>query len=154
MGTLPPDGGAPPPPTGPPPGPPPGGPPPSGPPPGGLPPPGPPPSGDGGSGVDPKIANVISYLVSIVGGVIFYLIEKRDTEVRFHAVQSVLFHGSLLILTSILWLIPIFGWILNVFLYLAWFGGSIYLAIQGYNQKHIKLPVIGDISEEWASKTM
>ena len=144
MSTVPPAGGTPPPPQGPPPGPPPGGPPPGGP---------PPPAGDGGSGVDPKIANVISYIIGIIGGVIFYLIEKRDTEVRFHAVQSVLFHVFFAILATIL-SITIIGLVLVPFVILAEFIGAIYLAIQGYNQKHIKLPVIGDISEQWAVKNM
>ena len=126
------------------------------PPPGTPPPGGPPPAPAGGTGLQPNVAALLAYLLGIVGGIVFYMIEKTNLEVRFHAAQSILFNIAVIVLyiaAIILEFIPgirIIPWLLIV--WLAALVGWIYLMIQGYGLKHTKLPVIGDMAEQWASK--
>jgi uncharacterized membrane protein len=114
------------------------------------------------TGLDPKIAGLLSYLLGWVGGLIMYLTQK-DPEVRFHGAQSILLsiaffvvYVAMLIVTAILGQVPVLGWILGLLVSLVlWVGGLalfVYMAVQGYNLNHVKLPVIGDMAEQWASK--
>ena len=50
-----------------------------------------PPSATSGTGMDPNVAGLLCYLFGWVSGLIFYLIEKDDKTIRFHALQSILF---------------------------------------------------------------
>src|SRR5246127_2020792 len=81
-----------------------------------------PPSSDPSSmDLPPNIAAAIACF-PLIGGVIFYLLEKRNSFVRFYAMQSIIFGGAWLlfyivsrILFLILWSIPAIGGILVFF---------------------------------------
>lgn len=49
------------------------------------------------SGLDENVAGALSYLVGFVTGLIFFLIEKENDFVRFHAAQSMAFSGLLFV---------------------------------------------------------
>src|ERR1700704_969561 len=60
--------------------------------------------------------------IPLIGGIIFYILEKQDNFVRFYAMQSIIFGGAWLlfnivsrILFLILWSIPAIGGILVFF---------------------------------------
>ena len=60
--------------------------------------------------------------IPLIGGIIFYIVEKHDSFVRFYAMQSIIFGGAWLlfsivsrILFLILWSIPAIGGILVFF---------------------------------------
>ncbi len=152
-----------------------------GPPPGGYPPPhqgqhgagAPPPQGQPGgmaqqppiqdAGLQPPVANLLSYLFGFIGGLIVFL-TQRDREVRFHAAQSILlsiFFVVTIIAVQILVFVLaiadptgvislIFG-LLAFLLFLAIPVIAIIMCIMGYQQKHVKLPIIGGIAEGWAA---
>lgn len=131
------------------------------PPPGGDSPGGPTPAGDGSAtstGLDANVSGLLTYVLGFITGIIFYLIEKKHVEVRFHAAQSVLVSIVAIVISvafSILIMIPGIGVIfalLNVLVGIGFFALWIVLLIKGYNLEHFKLPVIGDMAEEWASK--
>src|SRR6266852_8763978 len=62
--------------------------------------PGPAPSSDPSSmDLPPNVASAIA-CIPLVGGIIFYILEKRDSFVRFYAMQSIIF-GIAWILISI-----------------------------------------------------
>lgn len=44
------------------------------------------------SGIDPKVGALLSYLLGLLGAVIFFFISKEDKYVRFHAAQAILFN--------------------------------------------------------------
>ena len=48
--------------------------------------------------MQPNLAALLSYLLGFVTGLIFYLIEKDNKFVRFHAMQSILVFGALFVL--------------------------------------------------------
>jgi uncharacterized membrane protein len=107
------------------------------------------------AGLAPNIAAMLSYLLfGWIGGLIMYL-TQRDREVRFHAAQSILTFGGLAIISVVLNTLNLFAGsallaMLVGLIGLASFVLWIFLSIQGYQLKHTKLPVVGDIAEQWA----
>ena len=63
------------------------------------------PSSSGGE-LDPKVAALLAYLLTLVGGIVFYAISK-DPFVRFHAMQSILLTVAFAILWVVLFIIGI-----------------------------------------------
>ena len=105
----------------------------------------------GTSGIDEKIAGLLSYLFGWVSGLIFFLIDKRPF-VRFHAMQSIIVTVVMMVLYFILSLIPVLGWIIMALLGLAFFVLWILLMVKAYQGQKWKLPFIGDMAEKWASQ--
>lgn len=111
------------------------------------------------STLDPKLGGLLAYLFGWVSGLVIYL-TQRDREVRFHAAQSILFSGLLTVVgIAVNILGALLGGFLGLLLSLAYllvalgsFALWIYLMVSGYSQKHVKLPVIGDVAEQWAVK--
>lgn len=110
--------------------------------------------------LDPKIGGLLSYLLfGWIGGLIMYLTQKNP-EVRFHAAQSILTFGGLSILSLLLNVVFPFAGLTGLGL-LALLSGLLWLAsvvlwillsIKGYQLEHFKLPVVGDIAEQWAAR--
>ena len=55
---------------------------------------------DSSTGLSPLVAAVLAYLGWWVSGLIFWLLERRDPYVRFHAAQSVAAFGIVAILVA------------------------------------------------------
>lgn len=103
------------------------------------------------SGLSENVASGLSYVFGWLTGLIFYLIDKRP-EVRFHAMQSIVFAVVAMLvgwirlftngfLAGLLWLVS-----------LVFFFTWIFLMIQAFQGKHFKLPVIGDFAEQQAGR--
>jgi uncharacterized membrane protein len=104
-----------------------------------------------GSGLAENVASGLSYVLTWLTGLIFFLIDKRP-EVRFHAMQSIAYGviwtlvgvvgprlpGPLDLLFSLVWVAFLIGWVV--------------LLIQGFQGKHFKLPVLGDFAEQQANQ--
>lgn len=111
------------------------------------------------TGLEPNVSALLSYVFGAVSGLIFFLIEKKHREVRFHAAQSVLF-GVVAIAVAVgasiisVILPSVLAWIFSAVMFLVWlgmFGVWIFLVVSGYQLKHVKLPVIGDYAEKMAA---
>src|SRR5713226_7569492 len=87
-------------------------------------------SGASSTGLQPNVAAGLSYLFWWVGGLVFFLIEKQNRFVRFHAMQSLIFFGGISILSVVIGYIPFVG-LLSSLLWLVGFVGWIFLMIQG-----------------------
>ncbi len=61
------------------------------------------------TGMPRNIAMCVAYLFYWISGIILLFIEKKDSEVRFHAAQSVIFFGACSILGVLLPVIPLLG---------------------------------------------
>ena len=127
-------------------------------------------------GMDPKIAAAISYIWIV--GVIFFILEKENKFVRFHALQSILFgvaNSILMILLGILAFVLTFVFgiggamvggamqgLVNLLIGLVWllfwvigllmFAGLIFAAVKAYQGQKFKLPIIGNIAENMVNK--
>lgn len=95
------------------------------------------------SGMDEnsRMSAALSYLFGWVTGVIFLLIESKNTYVRMHAAQSVVFFGIL----SLLGFVPV----VNMFVALltpVWIIFWIVFMVKAYRGERFMLPIIGDVS--------
>ncbi|MGH7198005.1 MAG: DUF4870 domain-containing protein [Candidatus Omnitrophota bacterium] len=100
------------------------------------------------SGIQANVAALLSYLLGFITGIIFYLIEKENKFVRFHAMQSIITFGALFVAGVVIGFLPVIGlallpvlWVLEVVLW-------IILMIKAYQGELFKLPVIGDMAEK------
>ena len=100
------------------------------------------------TGMQANLAALLSYLIGFITGIIFYVIEKDNKFVRFHAMQSIITFGALFVLNAILVFIPIIGWVLmpivGIISLILW----IILMIKAYQGENYKLPIVGDIAEK------
>jgi uncharacterized membrane protein len=110
------------------------------------------------TGLEQNTAALLSYLFTWVTGLIFYLLEKDNKYVRFHAMQSILFGIAmvlagvlLVILTTLLRYIPFIGGMTSMLLSFAYWIGTviiwILLMVKAFQGERYKLPFIGNIAE-------
>lgn len=107
-------------------------------------------------GLTDNVASALCYLFGLVTGIIFLLIApyNQNKTVRFHAFQSIFLHVAVIVLWILYSMIgflthglgfllaPLFG-LLVIALWL-------YMMFSAYNNKKVKLPIIGDIAEKQA----
>jgi len=118
--------------------------------------------------LEENVAGLLCYLAIWVTGIIFFLLEKKNKTVRFHAMQSILtflpltiigwiFYGLLGISYetgtvlgatysyptgySVFWYI---GMLINLLMFILW----LILMFKAYQGEKFKLPVVGDIAEK------
>jgi uncharacterized membrane protein len=99
-----------------------------------------------GMGMKARTAGVLCYLFGWVTGLIFFLLEKQSRFVRFHAMQSMLFFGSLSILQGVFSYIPFYGAIGGA-LGLVMFIGWIFMMVKAGHGQYYKLPLFGDLAD-------
>jgi len=91
------------------------------------------------TGLDENVAGFFCYLLGFVTGIVFLVVEKKSSFVKFHARQSTI---TFLIILALSW-IPVIGflfWILGIFLWLL----LMIKTLQG--QKYL-LPIVGKMAE-------
>lgn len=98
-------------------------------------------------GMEENIEGALCYLLGWVTGLIFYLIEKDNEFVRFHARQSILTFLPLTILIFMFIWIPYLGWVIGGLIWLLTFILWLVLMIKAYQGNKFKLPVVGNIAE-------
>ncbi len=100
------------------------------------------------TGMNQNVAGLLCYLAGWITGLIFFLIEKENRFVRFHAMQSIITFGSLTVLFMVLGFIPIVGWMLMPILAILQLILWIVLMVKAYQGQLFKLPMIGDMAEK------
>ncbi len=102
-------------------------------------------------GLDRHVSAMLCYILGWVSGLVIILIEKEDDFVRFHAMQSIVTFGALSILSiglGVMMSIGVFGSLIRIAAVALW----ILLMVKAYQGERYKLPVIGDMAEQWAKK--
>jgi len=99
-------------------------------------------------GLDENVAGLLSYLVGFITGILFFVLEKDNSFVRFHAMQSIITFGGIFVISLVLGFIPIIGWILALLLPFVALILWILLMVKAYQGERYKLPVVGDIAEK------
>lgn len=112
------------------------------------------------TGMEANVAALVSYVAGWVTGLIFFLIEKDNKFVRFHALQSIIVFGALSVLMiAVSMLFSIFMMLRLGFLYpvftmltsLIWLAALILwviLMVKAYQGERFKLPIAGEIAEK------
>jgi len=102
------------------------------------------------TGLDDNVAGLLTYLFGFVTGVVFLVIEKDSTFVRFHAFQSTVTFLVLFVVSVIGGWIPLLGSALNLVVtpisVILW----VLLMVKAYQGERYQLPIIGEIAEERA----
>jgi uncharacterized membrane protein len=99
------------------------------------------------TGLEPNIAGLLCYVAGWITGIIFLVIEKENTTVRFHAVQSIVVFGAFTVAEIILQWIPFIGWVLASLLGVAAFILWVLLMYKTYKGEKWVLPIAGPIAE-------
>lgn len=100
---------------------------------------------------------VLSYLFWGISGLVFFVLERKNRFVRFHAAQSLVFLGSAMVVYIVLRLIiaiPFIGFLLSPIISCLTFVVLIpaaliwlFLMLQAYRGAKTKLPIVGDYAE-------
>jgi uncharacterized membrane protein len=129
-------------------------------------------------GMDGNLAAMLGYII-VIFAIIVLATEKENRFARFHALQAILSYVGFLVLFFGLFILifvayffvmiigaslgeggAIIAAILSIILMLLWFvlvlvmplamiGEKIYSAVNSYNGKWFKLPIIGNLSAKW-----
>jgi uncharacterized membrane protein len=108
--------------------------------------------------MEAKNEALLSYLFWFFTGIFFFLFERKNRFVRFHAAQSTLLFGSLTLVYAVVKLIGLIPLLGTVILALpltcaSWvvlgIGGLlwIFLMLMAYRGAYIKLPVVGEYAD-------
>ena len=134
-------------------------------------------SGKSALGLEGNIAALIGYIIWPVA-LVCVIIEKDNKFVRFHAIQSLLYHAAMIVAVILLVIIVIFLGIIGIasaaagssaggavggifgslislvwlIFVLAYLAGLIYAAVQAYGNKWFKLPIVGNMADKFANK--
>jgi uncharacterized membrane protein len=99
------------------------------------------------TGLDENVAGFLCYLLGFITGIVFLVVEKKSSFVKFHAMQSTITFLSLFVIPLILGFIPIIAlliypiWILSLILWLL-------LMIKAIRGERYSLPIVGKMAEE------
>lgn len=103
-----------------------------------------------GTGLNKNTAAALSYVLGPVSGVLFLALEK-DKYVRFHAMQSIIVLGGLIVL----WFILPFTIILIFFvplIMLLYFVLMLILVYKAWQGEEWEVPIVGKFARQMANK--
>jgi len=104
--------------------------------------------------LEENVAGALCYVLGWITGIIFYIMEKDNKFVRFHAMQSIIVFFPLSIILGIvqgiLLFVPFIGWAISTLIGLFMFVLWLVLMLKAYQGEKFKLPVVGDIAEKHA----
>ncbi|MBM4340101.1 MAG: DUF4870 domain-containing protein [Deltaproteobacteria bacterium] len=99
------------------------------------------------TGLDENVAGFLCYLVGFITGIVFLVVEKKSSFVRFHAMQSTITFLGLFVIMGVISFIPIINllvvplWILGLILWLI-------LMVKALQGQRYALPVVGKMAGE------
>ena len=99
-------------------------------------------------GISQNMAGALTYLLGWVTGIVFLLIEKENSFVRFHAMQSVVVFAEFTIASIVVGWLPGIGVILSNALGVGGFFLWVFMMYQAFNGVRYKLPYAGDFAEK------
>ncbi len=105
------------------------------------------------TGIQPNVAGLLSYVLGLITGLIFFLIEKENKFVRFHAMQSIIASAALFVAGFVLAFIPVLGWIVGMLLNLAGLVLWIVCMVKAYQGEWFRIPVVGEIAAKQVGLT-
>jgi len=98
--------------------------------------------------LDENVAGLLCYVLGWISGLIFFLIEKKNKFVRFHALQSIIVFGTITVASIIFSWIPFIGWVINWLIWVLAIVLWILLMIKAYQGEKYKLPWAGNLAEK------
>jgi uncharacterized membrane protein len=99
------------------------------------------------TGLEANLAGALTYVLGPITGILFLVLEKESKFVRFHAMQSTITFVALFVISLVLGMIPILGWLLLLPFQLLVLVLWIFLMFKAFKGEKFKLPTIGDMAE-------
>jgi uncharacterized membrane protein len=104
-------------------------------------------SSETSTGLLPNVASLLCYVGGWISGIIFFVLEQKNTDVRFHAAQSIIVFGILTIVGTVLGLIPVIGnafsAIVGIIAVILW----VILMVKAYNGEKYRIIWAADIAD-------
>ncbi len=104
------------------------------------------------TGLEENVAGFLCYLFGFITGIVFLVVEKKSSFVKFHAMQSTITFLGLFVISIVIGFIPIIGllvypiWILSLIVWLI-------LMVKALQGERYSLPIVGKMAEEKASQS-
>ena len=96
------------------------------------------------TGLEENVAGFLCYLLGFITGIVFLVVEKKSSFVKFHAKQSTIAFLILFVIILILGWIPVIGILIILFTLILW----LLLMIKALRGERHLLPVVGKMAEE------
>jgi uncharacterized membrane protein len=109
------------------------------------------------TGLDSKIAVLLAYLFSWLGGLIIWIMEKENKFVKWNALQALILGIvqmiAIIVVSVILGMIPYIGWF-----FFSWLGYviagvcwilAIVAIVMGFSGKTFRIPGIASLTDKW-----
>ena len=96
------------------------------------------------TGLDENVAGFLCYLFVFITGIVFLVVEKKSSFVKFHAKQSTIAFLILFVIILILGWIPIIGILIVISSLILW----LILMIKALRGERYMLPIVGKMAEE------
>jgi len=111
------------------------------------------------SGIEPNVAAALSYILGLITGIVFLILERQNRHVRFHAAQSVIASALIVVVSvgvsmvsGVLALIPIIGWLVVFILTMSLTVGTFVIWLvsmwKAYQGEPWELPVAGEMAKK------
>ena len=115
------------------------------------------------TGLAANVAGALAYVLGPITGIAFLVMEKENAFVRYHAAHSIVVSGVLIaasialsIVSTVLAIVPILGWLLALALSLALAVGSfglwLFLMFKAFNGQEWEAPVAGQFARKLIAK--
>jgi uncharacterized membrane protein len=101
------------------------------------------------TGLDENVAGLLCYVLGWISGLVFFLIEKKNKFVRFHALQSIIVFGVLTVASIVFDWIPFIGWVIGWIIWVLAIVLWILLMVKAYQGEKFKLPWSGNLAEKY-----
>ncbi|WP_254391794.1 DUF4870 domain-containing protein [Terribacillus sp. DMT04] len=101
--------------------------------------------------INSNTAAMLSYILGLITGIIFLVLRKENEFVRFHALQSILFSASLLVIHIVFVFIPIIGLLISLLIAPISLVCWVILMAKAYQEEYYKLPIIGNMADRFIS---
>jgi len=122
------------------------------------------PEAESSTGMSANVSGLLCYVALWITGIVFVVLEKKSTFVKFHAWQSIITFGALTVVQIILSILGAIAWttfslglwrfanVLGIIVWVIIVGLWIALMLLAYQGKMWKVPLAGNWAEKQASK--
>lgn len=102
-------------------------------------------------GLSDNVAGALAYL--LIPAIVFLVVEpyNKNRFIRFHSFQSIILCIGNFVLQTVLWMIPVLGWIAGFLLTIAVLIAWVICLIKAFQGQMFKLPLIGEFAEKQAN---
>jgi uncharacterized membrane protein len=96
------------------------------------------------TGLEENVAGFFCYLLGFVSGIVFLVVEKESSFVKFHARQSTVTFLILLVISLVFGWIPVIGFLVFLSILIIW----LFLMVKALQGERYMLPIVGKLVEE------